>query len=103
MTKKNNGPTFKDFKKKALQDQGIAKEYDALKPEYALREQLLKMRHAAGLTQEEIAERMGTKKASISRLESVSSTHSPRLETLIKYAEAAGFALDLRFQPEQHA
>lgn len=94
-------PTFKDFKVKALKDQGVAREYEALKPEYALREQLLKMRHAAGLTQEEIAEKMGTKKTSISRLESVNADHSPRLETLEKYAHAAGFKLDIRFKPEE--
>ena len=96
-------PTFKDFKKKALKDKGVAKEYEALKTEYALREQLIKMRQAAGLTQEQIAERMGTKKTSISRLESVSAAHSPRLETLAKYAEAAGFELDIRFKPERRA
>lgn len=96
-------PTFKDFKKKALSNKGVAKEYEALKPEYALREQLIKIRKAAGLTQEEMAERMGTKKASISRLESVSASHSPRLETLEKYAHAAGFVLDIRFKREQHA
>ncbi len=94
-------PTFKDFKDKALKDKAVAKEYDALKPEYALREQLIKMRRAAGLTQEEIAERMGTKKTSISRLESVSADHSPRLETLEKYAHAAGYMLDIRFKRER--
>ncbi|MCB9983396.1 MAG: helix-turn-helix transcriptional regulator [Rhodospirillales bacterium] len=95
-------PTFEDFKKKALQDKAVAAEYEVLKPEYALREQLIKMRCAAGLTQEEIAVRMGTKKASISRLESVHAAHSPRLETIEKYARAAGFALDIRFKPEDH-
>lgn len=94
-------PTFDDFKKKALKDQKVAQEYEALKPEYALREQLIKMRHAAGLTQEEIAARMGTKKSSISRLESVSADHSPRLETLEKYAHAAGYDLDVRFKPQR--
>lgn len=95
-------PTFKNFKKKALKNKGVAKEYEALKTEYALREQLIKMRRAAGLTQAEIAERMGTKKASISRLESVATEHSPRLETIEKYAQAAGFKLDIRFKPEDN-
>src|SRR5690606_8598714 len=90
-----------DFKDKALKEKGVAKEYDALKSEYALREQLIKMRHAAGLTQEEIATRMGTKKASISRLESVSAAHSPRLETIEKYAHAAGYKIDVRFKRDR--
>jgi DNA-binding XRE family transcriptional regulator len=93
-------PTFENFKKKALKDKAVAKEYDALAPEYALRAELIKMRHAAGLTQEEVAERMGTKKASISRLESVDAAHSPSLETIVRYAHAVGYKLDLRFKPE---
>jgi DNA-binding XRE family transcriptional regulator len=97
-------PTFENFKKKALKDKAVAKAYDALAPEYALRAELIKMRHAAGLTQEEVAQRMGTKKASISRLESVDSEHSPKLDTIVKYAHAVGYQLDIRFKRElQHA
>lgn len=97
---KEKRPAFEDFKKKALEDKAVAKEYDSLAPEYALRAELIKMRRAAGLTQEEVAERMGTKKASISRLESVDAEHSPKLETIAKYARAVGYRLDIRFKRE---
>ena len=50
------------------------------------------------LTQEEIAEMIGTKKPNISRLESPSGRHSPRLTTIKKYAEAAGYEMHITFK-----
>ncbi len=94
-------PNYKDFKKEALRKKGVREEYEALKPDYALRRELIRMRQDAGLTQEDMARLLETKKASISRLESVSATHSPRLSTLQRYAEAAGFELQISFKPLQ--
>ncbi|VFQ47388.1 helix-turn-helix domain-containing protein [Desulfoluna butyratoxydans] len=92
-------PTFDDFKKRALKNPEVKEAYDELAPEFELRRKLIEMRLAAGLTQEEIAKRMGTKKSNISRLESASGKHSPKLSTLKSYAEAAGYTLDLQFRP----
>jgi len=64
-----NRPTFKKFKEKALMGPEVKKEYDSLVPIYELRKKLIKMRTSKGLTQAEIAKRMGTKKSNISRLE----------------------------------
>ena len=47
----------------------------------------------AGLTQEKLAELMGTKKSNISRLESFKSNILPKVETLMKYARATGHEL----------
>ncbi|MEX2490531.1 MAG: helix-turn-helix transcriptional regulator [Nitrospirales bacterium] len=93
-----NRPKFADMKRKALKDQEVKKEYDRLQPEYDLIRQLLRMRMESGLTQEEIAEMIGTKKPNISRLESPSGRHSPRLTTIKKYAEAAGFEMQITFK-----
>lgn len=93
-----NRPKFADMKRKALKDQKVKKEYDRLQPEYDLIRQLLRMRMESGLTQEEIAEMIGTKKPNISRLESPSGRHSPRLTTIKKYAEAAGFEMQIKFK-----
>lgn len=87
--------TLKEFKKKALQKSGVKEEYDLLKPEYAIKKKLIFMRKEAGLTQEELAELMGTKKSNISRLESFKNNHSPRLDTLINYAAATGHKLKI--------
>ena len=85
--------TLKQFKEKALQNAEVKEEYDALKPEYAIKKKLIAMRKEAGLTQEKLAELMGTKKSNISRLESFKSNISPRVETLMKYARATGMSL----------
>lgn len=86
---------FKSFKEKALSRSDVKAEYDRLAPEYALKGQLIKARIKAGLTQEEVAERMGTTKSAISRLESVNSQNSPSISTLMKYAEAVGTELKI--------
>jgi len=51
----------------------------------------------AGLTQEKLAELMGTKKSNISRLESFKSNISARVETLKKYARTTGYELRVDF------
>jgi transcriptional regulator with XRE-family HTH domain len=55
------------------------------------------MRKKAGLTQEALADLMGTKKSNISRLESFKSNISPRFTTLIQYARATGHELKIDF------
>jgi len=92
-----NRTTLKQFKEKAFQNTGVEEEYDLLKPEYAVKKKLIAMRKEAGLTQEKLAEMMGTKKSNISRLESFKSNISPRLETLINYAKATGHELKVDF------
>lgn len=72
-------------------------EYEALADEFALVEELIKARAHSGLTQEEIARRMGTTQSVVARLESGRSMPSTR--TLKKYAEATGTRLVIRFEP----
>jgi DNA-binding XRE family transcriptional regulator len=89
---------FSDFKQKALDKPDVKAEYDRLTPEYELRGQLIKARMKAGLTQEEVAERMGTTKSAVCRLESVSSKNSPSVQTLLKYAKAVGSELKINIK-----
>jgi DNA-binding XRE family transcriptional regulator len=88
-------PTFADFKKKALQNEEVRKEYNALKPLFAIKKQLMAARIAKGLTQDEIAKKIGTSKSNISRFESLNNNYMPNLATLMKYAEALGMRLDI--------
>ncbi|WP_457602847.1 helix-turn-helix domain-containing protein [Nitratifractor sp.] len=88
-------PTFADFKKKALQSEEVREEYNALKPLFAIKKQLVAARVAKGLTQDQIAKKIGTSKSNISRLESLNNNYMPNLATLIKYAEALGMRLDI--------
>lgn len=90
-------PTFKDFKQKALQDPDVRKEYENLKPIFEIKKQLIEARLKRGLTQEELAKRLGTKKSNISRIESLNNTVLPNLKTLIKYSEALNSKLKISF------
>ena len=59
---------------------------------------LLKARQEAGLTQAQVAERMGTQAPAVARLERALATgkHSPSLTTLRKYAQDCGKKLLLQ-------
>lgn len=53
------------LKERALQNEDVRNEYDALGSEFSLINQLLEMRKAAGLTQEQVAAVMHTKKVTL--------------------------------------
>lgn len=88
-----------DLKAKILSNPEAKAAYDSLEPEFALLHQMLQARQNAGLTQADVAERMGTKAPAITRLESSlgSGRHSPSLATLQKYAQAVGCELQVKF------
>jgi DNA-binding XRE family transcriptional regulator len=93
-------PSLETFKKKALANPEVEKEYNALKPAYELKKQLIRIRKEAGLTQEELALILRTKKSNISRLENVNSKISPKLSTIAEYAKAVGYQLEINFVPQ---
>lgn len=74
------------------------KAYDELEEEFSYHRGLLKARTKAGLTQEQIAQKMGAKRGAITRLE-YSGKNSPSLKTLKKYAEAVGCKLQIKLVP----
>ena len=86
----------KAFLKKASKRRGFREAYDALEAEYALAHEMLAARTRAGLTQEAVADRMGTTKSAISRLEGAGK-HAPSLASLKKYADAVGCTLKIEF------
>ncbi len=87
-----------ELKEKALNKKNVKAEYEALDPEFKLLRELLKARKKAGLSQAEIAERMGTKAPAITRLESSlnSGKHSPSIATIKKYANAVNCHLEIK-------
>lgn len=86
---------LQQLKERALQKPEVRREYEALAEEFEFIDALLRMRAAAGLTQDELARRMGTKKSNISRLEKGGT--NPSWGTLKKYAHACGFELSMDF------
>lgn len=89
------------LKKKALADPGVRAAYEALEPEFKLLTSLIEAREQAGLTQSEVARRMGTKPPAIARLESLNSKHSPSVRTLTRYAKAVGCSLEVKLIPDE--
>lgn len=94
-----------ELKAKALSNPKVKEAYDALAPEFELLRQMLEARRTAGLTQADVAKRMGTKAPAITRLESSlgSNKHSPSLATLQKYAKAVGCELKITLVREDSA
>ncbi len=73
------------------------KAYDALEDEFALAAAIAQARGRAGLTQQEVAQRMQTTQGNIARLEAGRTTPSTR--TLEKFANAVGARLKISFEP----
>jgi DNA-binding XRE family transcriptional regulator len=88
----------KEFLEKASKRRGFSEAYEALEVEYALALEMLAARARAGLTQEAVADRMGTTKSAISRLESAGK-HAPSVASLKKYAAAVGCTLKIELVP----
>ena len=83
---------------KLMRRPGVPKEVERIeREEAALLDILLKARQEAGLSQAQVAERMGTQAPAVARLERSLATgkHSPSLATLRKYAHACGKKLSL--------
>jgi len=93
--------TLKKFKARALARPDVKKAYDQMGEEFAFLEEVLKARAAAGLTQAEVAARIGTTQSAIARLESPTSRRYPSVETLQKYAHALGCRLEIKFVPDE--
>jgi len=90
---------FKTLKDQWLKDVDVRKEYDALKAEFQLAEEIIKARAKAKMTQAELARRIGTKSTAISRLESPSYGKAS-ISMLKKVAQALGCELQIRLVPK---
>ena len=84
-----------------MEDPVFKAKYDSLENKFALFDELIRARKRAGLTQAEVAKRMGTKTPSVARLEAGGGNkqHSPSIATLNKYAKAVGCRLEIKLFP----
>lgn len=90
---------FKTLKDQWLKDPEVRKEYDALKAEFKLAEEIIKARAKAKMTLAELARRIGTKSTAISRLESPNYGKAS-ISMLKKVAQALGCELQIRLIPK---
>ena len=87
------------IQKRALRDAEFAENYDVGYADFKIGVILRQARDAAGLTQEEVARRLRTKKSAISRIEN--HADDVRLSTLRRYADAVGANLQIRLEHPQ--
>jgi ribosome-binding protein aMBF1 (putative translation factor) len=85
---------FDRLKARLLADPRVRSEYDALAPEFEIAAELVRARVRAGLSQAELAARMGTSQSTIARLESGQTL--PTTKTLLRYAKATGRKFRMR-------
>lgn len=85
---------FDKLKGRLLANPEVKAEYETLAPEFEISDQLVKARLRAGLSQTELAARMGTSQSAIARLES--GLTLPSAKTLLRYAQATGSKLQVR-------
>ncbi|MEO1192870.1 MAG: helix-turn-helix transcriptional regulator [Pseudomonadota bacterium] len=94
-------PVEESFKR-WQEDPAYRQAYAALEEEFSLASALIKARSDAAMTQEEVAEAMGTSQEAIARLES--GRNLPSTRTLKRFADATGTRLRISFErPEQPA
>lgn len=84
------------LKKRLLADPETHAEYEAQAPEFAIAHELIAARVRAGLTQEQLAEKMQTTQSTIARMES--GRTFPSMRTLSRYAEATGSRAVVRLE-----
>ncbi|HHW40442.1 MAG TPA: helix-turn-helix transcriptional regulator [Syntrophomonadaceae bacterium] len=84
---------YREALQRELRNPDFQKAWDSFELEYKLADLLLKMRSEAGLSQAELAKRVGTTQSAIARMES--GKVIPRLESLAKIAAACGKKLEI--------
>lgn len=90
---------IKDLHSGWMKDPEYRREYDALAAEFDLARALIEARAKAGLTQEQLAERMDTSQSAVARMESGKVMPSGR--TLERFAKATGTRLRISFEPDK--
>lgn len=87
----------------SARDPEFREAYDGMADEFAALAELLRARQRAGLTQTELAARMGVSQPVVARIEGSigSRKHAPSLATLRRYAEACGQRLVIRLEPKE--
>jgi len=85
-----------DVKAKLFQNPELKKEYDDMQVLYDIKEEIIKLRLSQGLSQKDLAQRVGTRQSAISRLES--GEYNPSVEFLSKVAHALGKNISISFR-----
>ena len=88
--------TLKKLKSEWMSDSATRTEYMSLADEFIMARELIAARARAGMTQAEVAERMGTTQSVVARLEG--GKRQPSLRTVQRYAKAIGCRAVVRLE-----
>ncbi len=94
------GRTLQEHIREHMKSPEFKKAWHDLDPEFELSESLIKAREKAGITQAELAKKLGTKQPALSRLES-GGFRKATVETLKKIADALDVRLVIKLQPKK--
>jgi len=94
------GPSFAEYKAELLKDPEVAAAYAEMGPEFEMIASLIELRRERGLSQEELAEAVGTRQPAIARIES-GRYKGMSVATLEKLAKALKARLVIRFEDEE--
>lgn len=86
-----------EMHKRWIKEPKYRKVYEALEDEFAVAKAVIAARNRAGLTQMELAQKMGTTQPVVARMEG--GRIQPSLRTLRRLAQATGSKLTIRFEP----
>ncbi len=96
------GRTLQQYIDEKMKNQEFKKCWNSLDKEFEILEEIIKAREKAGMTQTELAEKIGTKQPALSRLEK-GGIRKATLETLNKIAEALNLELIIKFKTKKAA
>jgi len=92
------GKTLNEKHSELLQHAEYARKYEEQQEEFNIARELIRARMQAGLTQQEVAQRMGTTQSVIARMES--GKPLPSLRSLKRYAQATGSKIKISFEAD---
>lgn len=95
MKKRPQAIPFEKLRREWMKDPAFRREYEKLEPEFAIAKAIIEARVKNKVSQEELAKRMGTGQAVISRLETANA--SPSLALIKRLADALHLKVSLRF------
>lgn len=97
MRNKPKAIPFEKLKANLMKNPNFRLEYEKLQPEFAIARAIIDARIKNKISQEELARKMGTGQAVISRLEGANA--SPSLSLIKRLAAALGLKVELRLTP----
>ena len=87
------GKKLSILKNELMSDEVFKKEYESLEHEFNFAAKMIEVRLQERLSQQQVANRMGTTQSVVARIES--GRPLPSLRTLMRYATAVGRTLDI--------